>query len=198
MDTELIEIRSYRSLFRFNRRLFRFGEYRLPVPGGIPTRSIGYAAAALVAVAVLSRLPAIGVLVTAIPWQVRWLAAPVFIAWALSTQEFQGRPPHVAGWRMLAWSCGPRWVRRFKRITNPMAATSILDDLTITPDLNTSEARPGRIHGPATVITRYTVQMRDRTRDREVDIFPTGSDVPLSENNTITVPEGATLIIHPN
>lgn len=47
-------IRSYQRIFRPDRRVYQIDNHRLPVPGGVPLRWLGYAVATLVAVIVLS------------------------------------------------------------------------------------------------------------------------------------------------
>lgn len=47
-------VRSYQRIFRPDRRLYAVEGHRIPVPGGVPLRWLGYAAGALLAVVVLS------------------------------------------------------------------------------------------------------------------------------------------------
>jgi hypothetical protein len=47
-------VRSYQRVFRPQRRIYQIEGHRLPVPGGVPLRWLGYALAALVLVLVLS------------------------------------------------------------------------------------------------------------------------------------------------
>jgi len=56
-------IRSYQRIFRPDRRVYQIEGHRLPVPGGVPLRWVGFATAALLAVLVLSgRSPVLSVL----------------------------------------------------------------------------------------------------------------------------------------
>lgn len=54
MSTSPEPIRSYQRIFRPERRIYQVEGHRLPVPGGVPLRWLAYAAAALVAILVLS------------------------------------------------------------------------------------------------------------------------------------------------
>lgn len=52
--TDRAPVRSYQRIFRPERRIYQVEGHRLPVPGGVPLRWVGYALAVLVAVIVLS------------------------------------------------------------------------------------------------------------------------------------------------
>ncbi len=54
MADERYPIRSYQRIFRPDRRVYQIEGHRLPVPGGVPLRWLGYFTAALLAVLVLS------------------------------------------------------------------------------------------------------------------------------------------------
>ena len=50
-------VRSYRLVFRRRWRIFRIGNWRIPLPGGLELRLIGYWLACLATIALLARLP---------------------------------------------------------------------------------------------------------------------------------------------
>lgn len=54
MADERYPIRSYQRIFRPDRRVYQIEGHRLPVPGGVPLRWLGYATASLLGVLVLS------------------------------------------------------------------------------------------------------------------------------------------------
>ena len=62
----MTEIRSYRSVFDLERRIYRIDRVRLN-PGGIPVRGVLYFLAILLAVAGASRVPLLGEAVRALP-----------------------------------------------------------------------------------------------------------------------------------
>src|SRR6476619_2936373 len=101
-------VRSYRLVFRRRWRIFRIQGWRIPLPGGLELRLLGYWLACLTGVFALSRLPLLGVLVSAAPTSVRLLALPLAAAWGLSRWELDGRPPHRALIGLLAWRLRPR------------------------------------------------------------------------------------------
>lgn len=63
MADDRVPIRSYQRIFRPDRRLYQVEGHRLPVPGGVPLRWLGYAIATVISVLVLSgRSPVLSVL----------------------------------------------------------------------------------------------------------------------------------------
>jgi len=63
MADQRVPIRSYQRIFSPDRRVYQIEGHRLPVPGGVPLRWLGYATAALLGVLVLSgRSPVLSVL----------------------------------------------------------------------------------------------------------------------------------------
>src|SRR5271170_4455945 len=93
--TPPVEVRSYRTVFELERRLYRIDRLRLP-PGGIPMRGALYCLALVVVAMVVSTLPIVGVLATMVPWYLRDVAAPVAIAAGLALLRVEGRPFHLA------------------------------------------------------------------------------------------------------
>jgi hypothetical protein len=71
-------VRSYRSVFRVDRRIYRVDRWALPVPGGVPLRGLGYFALALLAVVVLGRVPGVGAVSPPVRYVIVPLAAAVF------------------------------------------------------------------------------------------------------------------------
>ncbi len=90
-----IEIRSYRTVFDLERRLYRIDRLRLN-PGGIPVRGVAYALVLLLGVTALSRLPLARTLAGVAPWYVRDVAVPVALAALLTVIRIEGRPFHSA------------------------------------------------------------------------------------------------------
>ena len=109
-------IRSYRLVFRRRWRIFRIGNWRLPLPGGLELRLIGYWLACLAAIAALSRLPLIGLPLGVMPAALRLLAIPLLGAWALCRTELDGRPPHRALLGLAAWRLRPRVIAAGRRV----------------------------------------------------------------------------------
>ena len=102
-----LEIRSFRSVFALERRLYRIDTLRLN-PGGVPLRGIAYAAALVLAALVAGALPPTALLDQVIPWYVRDIGLPIAAATALGSLRIDGRPFHLAGVAALAHALGSR------------------------------------------------------------------------------------------
>src|ERR1700749_3230515 len=95
-DRDVQVVRSYTLVFRRRWRIFRVQSWRIPLPGGLELRLLGYWLACLALVAVAGGLPVIGGIVGLAPASARFLVVPLVAAWALSRWEVDGRAPHRA------------------------------------------------------------------------------------------------------
>ena len=106
MSTSL-EIRSFRSVFALERRIYRVDTLRLN-PGGIPLRGVAYAAA-LIAVALAGgALPPTSWLDPLIPWYLRDIGMPLSAAMLLGAMRIEGRPFHLAALALLRYGLARR------------------------------------------------------------------------------------------
>ncbi len=105
-----IEIRSYRSVFHLERRIYRVDRVRLN-PGGIPVRGAVYALVLLLVALLAAELPLAGIPVRVLPWYVRDLALPVGGAMLLTVIRVDGRPFHLAAWALASYVLGPSRIR---------------------------------------------------------------------------------------
>lgn len=150
-------VRSYRLVFRRRWRIFRIQSWRIPLPGGLELRAVGYWLACLGAIALLARLPALGALLTALPTSLRLVAAPVIGAWALSSWEIDGRSPHRTLIGLSCWALRPRVLAALRRCPRPGAALAPPAPISMAPDLRAPRYPRGRLPGPARVLLRYPV-----------------------------------------
>jgi hypothetical protein len=90
-----IEIRSYRSVFDLERRIYRIDRLRLN-PGGVPVRGAVYCIVLLLGALLAGATPLVGVAVRALPWYLRELALPLGTAALLTVIRVEGRPFHLA------------------------------------------------------------------------------------------------------
>jgi hypothetical protein len=102
----MIEIRSYRAVFRIERRLYRIDRIRLG-PSGVPVRSVAYLAACIAAALGAARLPLLGTGLRLLPWWTYGLAIPALLATMLTGIHVEGRTFHQS-----IWSLVREWVRR--------------------------------------------------------------------------------------
>jgi hypothetical protein len=191
MAAETKVVRSYRLVFRRRWRIFRIGNWRVPLPGGLELRLIGYWLACLAAISVLGRLPLIGLPVAALPPAVRLLVVPLLAAWALCRWELDGRPPHRAAFGLLAWRLRPRVIAAGRRVPAPHTELSPLEAIVLAPDLTASTYPRGRVDGPARLLLRYPVQARRHGRRARLHRRPGPA---LHKGHVLELPRGHAVI----
>lgn len=98
--TSPLEVRSFRSVFALERRIYRVDTLRLN-PTGIPLRGIVYAGALVLAALAAGALPPTAWLDPLIPWYVRDLGVPLSAATLLGALRIDGRPFHIAALALL-------------------------------------------------------------------------------------------------
>jgi hypothetical protein len=184
-DTKIV--RSYRLVFRRRWRIFRIGNWRIPLPGGLELRLIGYWLACLAAVSVLGRLPLVGLPIAAMPAALRLLAIPLLAAWALCRWELDGRPPHRALVGLASWWLRPRVIAAGRRVPAPGTEMSPVGTVVLAPDLESARLPVGRIDGPARVLLRYPTAGRRRGRTIRLRRRPGPA---LHKGHVLEVPRG--------
>jgi hypothetical protein len=102
-----VEVRSYRSVFSLERRLYRIDGLPLN-PSGIPLRGVAYFALLLGTALVGRWLPVGGQALGLVPWYIRDLFAPSLGAFALSVIRVDGRPFHIVALTLLSYRLGSR------------------------------------------------------------------------------------------
>lgn len=108
MADDSLQIRSFRVVFDLERRIHRIDRFKVPLPYGLPLRSLGYGLAALVAVLVVSGLPVFGEAIGALPAPLRFVLLPTAAAIALTRIRIDGRAAHAAGLAWLRFALAPR------------------------------------------------------------------------------------------
>ena len=155
-----LAIRSFRVVFDLERRIHKVDRIRLPLPYGLPLRSVAYALIALLGVVALSRVPLVGVPLLALPAPVRLAVLPALSAYALTQLQPDGRPAH---WFLLAWTRQRLGVRRIVELAPARgAAVERLGALVLAPDERDVRYRAGVIEGPAVALLRLPVAARAR------------------------------------
>jgi hypothetical protein len=155
-----IAIRSFRVVFELERRIHKVDRIRLPLPYGLPLRSIAYACCAFVAIVALTRVPLVGAVVTALPAPVRLAVLPAMVAYALTQLRPDGRPAH---WFLLAWARQRLAVPTFVSLApRRQRRTELLDAFVVAPDERDVRYRVGVIEGPAVALLRLPVAPRAR------------------------------------
>lgn len=198
-------VRSYRVVFRRRWRIFRIQNWRIPLPGGLELRALGYWLAALASIGLLGELPLLSAALGAAPLSLRLLVAPVLAAWALSRWEVDGRSPHRALAAVVEWRLRPRTLAGLRRCPAEGALLAPLPPIVSAPDLRGPSYPRGRLEGPARVLLRYPVAVepvggarrgtsRERAaRARSWRVRPAGGE-PLQRGRTLEVPAGREVI----
>lgn len=108
MNEEPLLVRSYRRVFRLERRIYRVDRFLLPVPGGIPLRGLLYFLVALLAILLAGALPAVGSLLDIAAPPVRYGLLPAAVAVLGTRASPDGRASHRFALTWLAYRMRPR------------------------------------------------------------------------------------------
>ena len=189
VEREARPIRSYRVCFSLERRIYKIDRWRLPVPWGVPLRTIGYAVLALAAVLFAQRLPLLGELVAALPAPVRLALLPGGIAWALTQLSLDGRPAHAALAPYLRQRLRRGRLARFG-VVEAVGEQVRLGELAVMCDERSGRLRRARIEGPARVVVRYPARAEQKGRRLRLR---QSSAQPMYRGKQISVAEGARL-----
>lgn len=149
-EVEPLEIRSFRTVFDLERRIYRVDRLRLN-PQGVPVRGVVYALVIVCVIAAGERLPAVGTAIRALPWYARDLAAPSALAALLAALRIDGRPFHLAARAMARLAAGPRYVSGLAPAHAPGRVWAP-PDLLVLPDGSDSRLRRLRFVGPGAVL----------------------------------------------
>lgn len=189
-------VRSYTLVFRRRWRIFRVQNWRIPLPGGLELRLLGYWLCCLGAMAFFAGLPGVGAIVSLLPLSVRLLVVPLMVSWALSRWEVDGRSPHRALFGAAGWLLRSRVTAAFRRVPSVGGVYSPIGELAATPDVSGPRYPRGRLIGPARVLLRYPVVVevlglgrRDLASARRLRVRGAGT-LPMHRGRTLEVPAG--------
>jgi hypothetical protein len=190
-------VRSYTLVFRRRWRIFRIQRWRIPLPGGLELRLVGYWVACLAVMAMLTRLPGIGGAFGVLPASVRFLVVPLMAAWGLSRWEVDGRAPHRALFGAIGWWLRPRVVASFRRVPSVGTTVAPVIEVALAPDLAGCRYPRGVVRGPVDLLLRYPVEARRRGvrrfglgRGGRTLRLRGASSVPMQRGRTLRVPAG--------
>ncbi|MFZ2052516.1 MAG: hypothetical protein WAU69_16460 [Solirubrobacteraceae bacterium] len=153
-----MEIRSYRTVFDLERRIYRIDRVRLN-PAGVPVRGVVYFLALAALLALIATLPGIGLILATAPWYLREIALPAGLAALLVVLRIDGRPFHLAALSILGQALSPRTVTGCGR---PVGATCWSpDDLLLLPDGSDARVRRLSYAGPGAVLITVAHERRE-------------------------------------
>jgi hypothetical protein len=162
VDDGALQIHSYRVVFDLERRIHRIDRFRVPLPYGLPLRSLAYGLAALAAVFLLQQLAGIRQLLGVLPPPARLVLLPTAISYGLTRLKLDGRSAHAAAGCWLRYVVGPRELVAFDGARHPRAA--VIADIAMAPDATGGDWRPGTVVGPASVDVGGGAEIRRRRR----------------------------------
>jgi hypothetical protein len=147
-----IEVRSYRSVFALERRLYRIDRLRLN-PAGVPVLGIVYFAGLLLVLAVAGALPVFGWLLHQLPWLGRLVVVPGAGAALLAVVRIDGRPFHLAALSLARAAMAPRHSCGLRACV-PVGSRWPAPSLVLVADGSAPKPRRVRYRGPGAVSVR--------------------------------------------
>lgn len=187
-----IVVRSYRLVFRLERKIYKLDRWRVPLPGGVPVRALVYAFVAWSGVFVLSRLPGVGWALGLLPPQLVWAILPGLLVFGLLKVEIDGRAPHRAMAGLIRWRLKPRVLAGLRGCASPGTVFMPFGELAVRPDWRGVRYRPARISGPATLLLRYPAEAR---REGGRLMLRGAGEEPMRQGKTIELPADGELVL---
>lgn len=166
MSGETIAVRSYRRVFRLERRIYRIDRFPVPVPGGIPLRALVAFLLALIALVLAARMPGLATLVGLLSPPLRYAVVPLALA-VLATQvapDGRSAPRFLLSWLTFRLRAPRRAAGR--AVPREGEARQLDIVLALRRDWHCPELRRARVHGPVRVRFREPVALRKRRGGR--------------------------------
>lgn len=164
------EIRSYRSVFELERRIYRIDRVRLN-PSGVPVRGVVYWLAILAATLAAERVPLLGAAMRVLPWYIRALALPALLAAPLSMMRIEGRPFHLAAVALARYAIAPRHLCGLRPCAAPGHRWTPAE-LLVLPDGSGPRLRRLRYTGPGVVQQTSTGRKLVLASGQRLDVAP--------------------------
>jgi hypothetical protein len=163
------EIRSYRSVFELERRIYRIDRVRLN-PSGVPIRGVVYWLVILAATLLAEHVPLLGAAVGAFPWYMRELALPALGAALLGMVRVEGRPFHLAAVALARYAAARRHLCHLRPCAAPGRRWTPAQ-LLVLPDGSGARPRRLRYTGPGVVRQPATGRKLVLARGQRLEVF---------------------------
>ena len=198
-SSEAVEIRSYRSVFDLERRIYRIDRLRLN-PGGVPVRGVLYFLASLICVLVLGALPVTGLVAHLFPWYIRDLGLPICMAALFTIIRVEGRPFHLAARSLIRYASGPRYLSGL-RPCQPRGRSWHPPEILFLPDGSDARLRRMRFTGPGAALIsvpheRAVWKSSLSRRSPHLTLTALSKQRPLSEGQVIELRRGVCLHVN--
>lgn len=108
MESDRVRLRTYKQVWTQEKIIYQIERVRLPFPVTLSQASVFFAA--MLVMAGLSRLP----LIDALPPVARYVGLPALLAWFLTKQRLDGKPPLLFLWSLLRFLVSPKRLNRFQ------------------------------------------------------------------------------------
>jgi hypothetical protein len=198
-SSDAIEIRSYRTVFDLERRIYRIDSLRLN-PGGVPVRGILYFIVTLVLLLIVSALPLTGPVVRVLPWYIRDLALPIGCGAFLTIIRIEGRPFHLAARALLRYALEPRYLSGMRPCAAPGQRWHP-SELLVLPDGSDARLRRLRFVGPGAALISVVHEravwnsglFRGATR---LTLRPLAKSRALTKGKVIELKDGVSLEVY--
>jgi len=202
-----MEIRSYRSVFDLERRVYSIDRLRLN-PGGVPVRGVMYFVVLLVSIQLVAVLPGVKLLAQLLPWYLRDLALPGLGATILGAVRLEGRTFHHAALALARHRVAPR---RLAGVHAPATVGAVWHppDIIVLPDGSDARMRRLRYRGPGAVLVAVEHERAGRAVEHgsrgfarwgvgpELCIRERAGASALSAGEVISLAAGAELLVRP-
>ena len=196
-----MELRSYRRVFDFERRIYRIDGLRLN-PGGVPVRGLVYFLLAAAAASSVVTLPLLGAVAATVPWYARDLLVPGAIAALAASLRPDGRPFHHAA-LSLARLCVVPHQLMLTGARPPSRRSWQPPEIVVLPDGSDARMRALRYAGPGAVVvavehecrhgagTRWARPLRPRPAAAGLVLIEAPGARALTSRRAIVVGRGA-------
>jgi len=198
-----MEIRSYRSVFDLERRVYSVDRLRLN-PAGVPVRAVVYFLALLVFVLICVQLPGLALLAATLPWYLCYLVLPGLAAAVLGSLRVEGRPFHQAARALIRHRSSARRLSGIQRCSS-VGRTWHPPDLLMLPDGSDATTRALRYRGPGAALISIEHERGGRALEAgrrgwarrgigaQLHIRARDNAAPLARAAVVSLAPGATL-----
>jgi len=186
-----IVIYSYsRALTQYEGRLHQIDGWRIPIPGGLPYRGLGYLAFSYAVSIALSLIPGVSILWGQLHPAMRLLAVPIGLAVLLTQLKPDGRTVAAAAWAWAAHLLVARVLVGFRAARDDVL---VVDRVTFTPDAGVPFYRRARIRPAASTRLLLRRPARATARGHRLAVKPidgptlrTAKELALAPDQTVT------------